>query len=272
MTKAQKMILEDQMPVEKAFDNPIEKKRRESMLRNLNTIVSKVKFKEVMQNLESGAQCGLQQTNAYVFQKECLNSMDVMLPIMEKIKNNHLILQDYAVSSGQVSGVAKAIVLIGKPVIKHILLDNCLMTDAMAAELLNAFLQRQTLVELAFKRNVFLETSLKALVPIMQIKPPQNLLELRLVNCQTTPKVMNELLGALADCMNINQLRCLALVQMRINFPLDSLAKIAEAGSLQELDFSGNHCLPRHFIPFWKTLASNKTLQTLNLSWNMMLD
>ena len=45
-----------------------------------------------MQKLESGAQTGLDQTSAYVFQKECLNHMDLMLPIIDKIKNNALVL------------------------------------------------------------------------------------------------------------------------------------------------------------------------------------
>ena len=59
---------------------------------------------------------------------------------------------------------------------------------------------------------------------------------------------------------------------MRVNFPLDDLAKLIESPALHELDFSGNDCLPRHFVPLWKNLAFNKTLHSLNLSWNMLID
>ena len=45
-----------------------------------------------MTKLESGAQSGLDQTAAFIFQKECLSSMDLMLPIIDKIENNSLVL------------------------------------------------------------------------------------------------------------------------------------------------------------------------------------
>ena len=59
---------------------------------------------------------------------------------------------------------------------------------------------------------------------------------------------------------------------MKINFPLHNLAKIVESETLQDLDISANDCLPIHFVPLLKTLAHNKTLHTVNLSWNQLLD
>ena len=59
---------------------------------------------------------------------------------------------------------------------------------------------------------------------------------------------------------------------MKINFSLDSMAKILEHETVQDLDISANDCLPLHFVPLLKTLAHNKTLHTLNLSFNQLLD
>ena len=57
--------------------------------------------------------------------------------------------------------------MIGEPMIKQILVDNCRMTDNMLAELLGVFMIRRTLVELAYKRNVFMQKSLEALTPLL---------------------------------------------------------------------------------------------------------
>ena len=68
------------------------------------------------------------------------------------------------------------------------------------------------------------------------------------------------------------KLRALALVQMKINFSLDELAHLVDTSEvLQELDLSNNECLPIHFAPLFKSLAYNKKLQQVNLSWNTLI-
>ena len=60
---------------------------------------------------------------------------------------------------------------------------------------------------------------------------------------------------------------------MRINFPLDDLAKLVRnSESLTELDISGNDAQPRDFVSLLKALAFNKYIYNLNLSWNKILD
>ena len=66
----------------------------------LESIVEKVKFKEIMQKLNSGQQAGLSQTPAYIFQQECKNTMDLMLPIVNKIQFHCLSLNDYKLQPG----------------------------------------------------------------------------------------------------------------------------------------------------------------------------
>ena len=139
-------------------------------------------------------------------------------------------------------------------------LDNCQITDSMCATLLDALLGQKHLQEFVYKRNAFGEQALEALRPILQLAPPHNLHELRLVNCETQTRIMQDLLGTLAESES-NHLRSLALVQMKINFGLRDLASlVSNSEFLSELDLSCNDCMPHHFAPLLKALAHNKTL------------
>lgn len=223
-----------------------------------------------MQHLTSGKQSGLDQTPAFHFQQECVSSMDLMLPIVQKLNNGTLILSDYTLQEGQVNGLAKAIVLTGKPRIQVLYLDNCNMNDTMTATLFDALTKHKTLSELVLKRNTLLEKSMLSLKNIIQLNPPHNLIELRLVNCQSSPKVVRRLVDLLATQNHF--LRSIALVQMKLNFPLDNVAKMLSLDTLQDLDISANDCLPLHFVPLLLALAHSKTIHTVNLSHNQLLD
>ena len=142
----------------------------------------------------------------------------------------------------------------------------------MCATLLDALLKQKHLQEFVYKRNVFGERALEALRPILLLPPPHNLHELRLVNCETSTRIVRDLLRTLAGGES-SHLRSLALVQMKISFGLHDLASlVANSDCLAELDLSCNDCLPHHFAPLLKALAHNKTLQVVNLSWNLLLD
>lgn len=142
----------------------------------------------------------------------------------------------------------------------------------MCATLLDALRKQRHLQEFVYKRNAFGEQALEALEPILLLAPPHNLHELRLVNCETQTRIMKDLLRTLAKSES-NHLRSLALVQMKINFGLHDLATLVEKSDcLTDLDLSCNDCLPHHFAPLLKALAYNKTLQIVNLSWNLLLD
>lgn len=60
-------------------------KAESAVLGGLSRLVEKVKFKEIMQKLDSGPQSGLAQTAAFVFQQECQATFDLMLPLISKI-------------------------------------------------------------------------------------------------------------------------------------------------------------------------------------------
>ena len=147
------------------------------------------------------------------------------------------------------------------------------MDDRMISDLLDAMSHTRLLQELVIKRNAFLDSSLTALESILLLEHPNNLIELRLVNCETNNRVMRQLLHSLGNFENVSHLRSLAIVQMKLNFALDDLAQLVQnSEALQDLDLSCNDCVPMHFESLLKALAYNHTLHTVNLSWNTLID
>lgn len=69
--------------------------------------------------------------------------------------------------------------------------------------------------KLIYRNNVFLEKSLVAIKPILTRPGTSNLQELRLVNCVTTPLIIEELLDFILS--ERVRLRTIGLVQLRMN-------------------------------------------------------
>lgn len=59
-----------------------------------------------------------------------------MLPIVEKIQNDTLILQDYFLSQGQMNGLVQAMIKLNKPELRMVFLADCNVDDEMNASLL----------------------------------------------------------------------------------------------------------------------------------------
>lgn len=73
------------------------------------------------------------------------------------------------------------------------------MDDRMTSDLLDAMSHTRLLQELVIKRSVFLDSSLTTLESLLMLAHPDNLIELRLVNCETSNRVMRQLLISLGD-------------------------------------------------------------------------
>ena len=95
------------------------------------------------------------------------------------------------------------------------MLDNCGIDDYELSLLLDGFERLKSLKVFVYKDNQFLDQGLQAIKPLLTRPDPHNLLELKLVNCVTSPRVMDSML----ECMVDNQvhLRSLALVKMQLH-------------------------------------------------------
>ena len=62
--------------------------------------------------------------------------MTAVLPIIEKVENNKLILQDYMLSEAQLDALSKSMEHLGTPIMTRVFLDSCSITDPMFAHLL----------------------------------------------------------------------------------------------------------------------------------------
>lgn len=142
------------------------------------------------------------------------NSREVTLPLVSKVKKGKLILQNYTLDSGHMLGLACAIKQTKQPVIESILFDNCGIDDNELSILLEGCLEMQSLNHFVYKNNILMNQGLQALKPILLRPSPYNLKELRLVNCDTSELLMEELIDFIVT-ENV-QLRSLSLVRMRV--------------------------------------------------------
>lgn len=90
--------------------------------------------------------------------------------------------------------------------------ENCGIDDQEVEILLNGFGQLKNFEVFVYKQNVFMNLGLAAIKPLLVRPDPHNLLELKLVNCVTSPMIMNGLLEFMVT--NKVNLRSLALVKM----------------------------------------------------------
>lgn len=156
----------------------------------------------------------LRQEPMQVYHSNLNTSTEICLPLVNKVINKKLILQDYTLDSGHMLGLAKSISQTKKPEIEAILFDNCGIDDKELAILLEGLTVAEHFEKFVYKNNVFMHRGVQALKPIL-IKPdPHHLLELRLVNCTTTETVIENLLNFMAA--EKVPLRTLSLVRMQV--------------------------------------------------------
>lgn len=72
---------------------------------------------------DEGVSVGESSHESYLLR--CLESLDRSLPILDKICNKTLCLQNYRVSDGHCTGLAEACRLLDHKVVNRLLLQNC---------------------------------------------------------------------------------------------------------------------------------------------------
>ena len=70
------------------------------------------------------------------YMKRCLDSLQLNLPILDKIYRKTLCLQDYHLSSGNVQGLADACEHLNTQIVNRMLFNNCGLTGDTLATIL----------------------------------------------------------------------------------------------------------------------------------------
>lgn len=110
-----------------------------------------------------------------------------------------------------------------------------------------------------------------AMVPLLQRKTPNQLDELKIINCQITGKVSGDLIDAIAED---NRLQSITLIHVNMtDEAFEVLSEVmATSRYLKKVDLSWCERQYNDFLPFYEMLAENRMLTTLNLSWNSLFD
>lgn len=109
-----------------------------------------------------------------MYHKVVDNAHEIILPLLDKIVDNQLILKDYTLDSGHLNGLAA--VLKNKTVtIDAVLFDNCGIDDEELAILLEGFMALPGIKSFTYKNNVFQHLGLEAIKPVLFRPDPRNL-------------------------------------------------------------------------------------------------
>lgn len=136
----------------------------------------------------------------------------------------------------------------------------------MLAILLKGLLKQLGFKALTCKKSNLDVQAISVIVELLQRPFPQNLEELRIINCKVKPVVIEKLLAPIPD----TRLRRLALVGAGMD--TKTLARILElltkSTSLIDLDISWNLLGPEDLKRLFAFLSENRKLISLNVSWN----
>lgn len=175
----------------------------------------KIKYINIMKNGNSPmVQEKHRDDPKFQYYLKCQENDDSVLPLLDYVYNKTLCLQGYTLSIGHCKGLAAACSFFGNANINRIILDNCGVDDEEFASMLIGIQGLKDFKKIAYRRNVFMQLSLDAMLPILQRKVPHHLEELRIENVKTSPEVTSQLIEALHDRSYLTKL---ALVNTTFN-------------------------------------------------------
>ena len=152
-----------------------------------------------------------------------------------------------------------------------VLIDNCGVTEEEMEEIFAGFKELKVLKQLVIRRSKVGLGSIYYLTKIAEKIFPNNLVVLKIENCeiskQTTLALVRSLKGK-------SYIRILSLV--RVSFDSNSIAEMCkilnERNYIEELDLSDNRLVPKLFLPLVEALSKCRTLKSINLSWNLLIE
>lgn len=203
--------------------------------------------------------------------KKCLQEQDLALPILDKISKKTLCLQNYLLTDGNCRGLAAACEFLDYHLVNRFLFNNCGITGKQLALILEGAVLIKDFKSLIYKSSEVTEVSLQALVPILEKRLPNNLAELKLIDCKINSTQIEVLMSCLIER---SQLKAFSLVNVHHSeksFEL-LIVYMQNSETLEELDISWSIIKNEMWLHFMEALSFNRTLTTLTLAYNMLLE
>ena len=99
------------------------------------------------------------------------NDVELELPLMERVFNGNLSLQDYKLTSKHCKSLAECVHFLKDP-LKRLQLENVGITDKDFAVILTSLQEVKDFKAIVYAKNTFDKYSLEALVPFLERKVP----------------------------------------------------------------------------------------------------
>ena len=151
------------------------------------------------------------------------------------------------------------------------LIDNCGVGESELEELTAGFAELDVLRSLVIRRSVIGTGFLTYLSQTTLKIFPNNLGVLKIERCQISREATLALIRTLQEKSYI---RTLALVG--VNFDEQSIEELCQylqkKTHVEHLDLSDNKLAPRLFLPILAALSTARSIKSLNLSWNLLLE
>lgn len=116
--------------------------------------------------------------------KQCAGDLNLVLPILNKIRGKTLCLQSYTLSQGHANALAAACPFFDDSLINRVLFENCGIDDNEFAAILRGLEQLNDFKSIVYKQNCFSELSLEAITPLLKKRLPKHIEELRFLDCK----------------------------------------------------------------------------------------
>lgn len=156
----------------------------EEIFKVSSILVDTVKYTQMFK-ASQGAK--MNETNStdpkFQYLRQCQADLNLSLPVLDKVVGKTLGLHGYNLTEGNCKALEQACQFLNGR-ITRVLFDNCGISDDEFACILRGVAFLNGFQSIIFKRNSFDTESLKALKPILMKQQPNNLKELKIIDCK----------------------------------------------------------------------------------------
>ena len=110
--------------------------------------------------------------------KRCLESLELTLPILDKIYRKTLCLQDYHLNEGNCQGLADACELLDTTIVNRMLFNNCGLDGDLLAMILDGIAKMKDFKALMYCKQSLNLAAIEKLKPLFERPIPNQLEEL----------------------------------------------------------------------------------------------